>query len=177
MPLMIDLLPGASAADVDQVGRIADLVNSVYETSEAGLWAAGARRTNAVELAELIRRGQIAAASSDGVIVGAVHVKQVDDATGLFGMLVADPARRSEGIGRELVAFAERWARERGLTAMQLELLVPRAWRHPSKEFLREWYERIGYRLVRTTALDEPYPELAPQLATECDLLIYRREL
>jgi hypothetical protein len=28
---------------------------------------------------------------------------------------------------------------------MQLELLVPRDWRHPSKEFLKSWYGRRGY--------------------------------
>lgn len=177
MPLAIELLSASSAADAALVENVAGLVNAVYETSEAGLWVDGARRTNERELAGLIRRGQIAVAGIDGVIVGAVHVKQLDETTGLFGMLVAHPARRGEGIGRELVAFAEQWARARGLIAMQLELLVPRAWRHPSKVFLGEWYERIGYRVVRTSALDESYPELAPQLATECDLLIYRKEL
>jgi GNAT superfamily N-acetyltransferase len=177
MPFTIEVVPVASVGDAALVGRIAGLVNTVYEASEAGLWVDGARRTTERELADLIRRGRIAAATSDGVIVGAVHVQQHDAATGLFGMLVADPERRGEGIGRELVAFAERWAQDRGLTSMQLELLVPRTWSHPSKEFLREWYERAGYRVVRTGRLDDDYPELAPQLATPCDLLIYRKAL
>ena len=51
---------------------------------------------------------------------------------------------------------------------MQLELLVPRQWRHPTKEFLKAWYSRIGYRPVRTGKFEESYPELAPQLATPC---------
>ena len=177
MPLTIEVVPAASADDPALVERIASLVNTVYETSEAGLWIGGARRTNERELAGLIRRGQIATARSDGVIIGSVQVQQVDAVTGLFGMLVADPERRGEGIGRELVAFAERWARDRGLTVMQLELLVPRTWSHPSKEFLRQWYERIGYRVVHTGRLDDDYPALAPQLATPCDLLICRKEL
>ena len=177
MPLTIELVPAASADDAALVERIASLVNTVYETSEAGLWIDGARRTDEQELAGLIRRGQIAAATSDGVIVGSVQVQQLDDMTGLFGMLVADPERRGVGIGRELVAFAERWARDRGLTTMQLELLVPRTWSHPSKEFLRQWYERAGYRVVHTGQLDDDYPALAPQLATPCDLLIYRKNL
>ena len=60
---------------------------------------------------------------------------------------------------------------------MQLEVLVPVAWRHPSKEFLRAWYTRIGYREARTGHLAELYPELAPMLATECDLVVYRKAL
>jgi hypothetical protein len=60
---------------------------------------------------------------------------------------------------------------------MQLELLVPRHWRHPTKAFLAAWYGRRGYRLVRTTAFDESYPHLAPLLATPCDLQVHQKEL
>ena len=60
---------------------------------------------------------------------------------------------------------------------MQLELLVPRGWRHPSKEFLEAWYGRRGYRLIRTGSIDDAYPELAPLLATPCDLAVYEKPL
>jgi hypothetical protein len=54
---------------------------------------------------------------------------------------------------------------------------VPRTWSHPSKAFLKAWYERIGYELVRIGTIDEAYPDLAPLLATECDFLIYTKKL
>jgi hypothetical protein len=73
--------------------------------------------------------------------------------------------------------FAERWAQHRGATGMQLELLVPRDWTHPAKECLRSWYAHLGYRVARTTTLDEDYPELAPHLATPCNLIIYAKPL
>jgi hypothetical protein len=60
---------------------------------------------------------------------------------------------------------------------MQLELLVPRDWTHPTKEFLNAWYTRIGYRVARTGAIDEAYPALAPLLATPCDFVIYHKRL
>ena len=60
---------------------------------------------------------------------------------------------------------------------MQLELLEPRDWTHPTKQFLAEWYSRMGYRIVRTGTMDEAYPELAPLLATPCDFVIYRKDL
>jgi hypothetical protein len=63
------------------------------------------------------------------------------------------------------------------MMAMQLELLVPRAWRHPSKVFLDAWYRRIGYRVVRRTSLEELYPEVARQLATACDFVVYEKPL
>ena len=60
---------------------------------------------------------------------------------------------------------------------MQLELLVPRDWRHPSKEFLKAWYGRRGYRLSRSGRLGDAYPHLAPLLATPCDLTVYEKAL
>jgi ribosomal protein S18 acetylase RimI-like enzyme len=92
-------------------------------------------------------------------------------------MLVADPDHRGEGIGRELVRFAEELSRRRGLDTMQLELLVPRDWTHPNKEFLDAWYTRIGYRPVRTGRFEQSYPQLEPLLATPCDFVIYRKPL
>ena len=60
---------------------------------------------------------------------------------------------------------------------MQLELLVPRHWAHPSKEFLKAWYGRLGYRHVRTATIEDGYPHLAPLLATPCDLQVHRKAL
>ncbi len=89
------------------------------------------------------------------------------------------PARPTagSGIGRELVAFAEGWARGQGLGIMQLELLVPRGWTHPVKEFLREWYTRLGYRAVRRDPFEQAHPALQPQLATDCDFVVYHKPL
>jgi GNAT superfamily N-acetyltransferase len=173
----IEFLPAASADDPGVVATITGLINSVYSSSEDGLWIEGALRTTEAEVAALIRCGELAAATSDGVILGSVRVQRLDAMTGEFGMLAADPARRGFGIGRELVAFAEEWARHHGLASMQLEVLTPRAWTHPSKMFLIHWYERIGYRHIRTGALDEAHPALAPLLATPCDFAVYRKDL
>ena len=60
---------------------------------------------------------------------------------------------------------------------MQLELLVPRAWRHPYKEFLKAWYRRIGYRHIRTGGIGDAHPHLAPLLATPCDVDVYEKPL
>jgi GNAT superfamily N-acetyltransferase len=169
--------PAASAGDAALVADIAELVNEVYEVAEAGLWVKGARRTSRQEIAELIELGEIATARSGDDVVGVVRVHALDGEAAEFGMLAADPLQRGHGIGRALVAFAEGWAAERGFIAMQLELLVPTTWTHPSKEFLREWYARLGYRAVRTGHLREFYPDLAPLLATECDLVIFRKAL
>ena len=159
------------------MGEITDLVNRVYDTAEAGLWVDGATRTTTGEMQEMVAAEQIALASVNGQAVGCIHVQVLGDRAGEFGLLAADPAHRGEGVGRELVGFAEELCRRRGLAVMQLELLVPRGWSHPTKEFLHAWYTRIGYRPVRTADIGETYPQLAPLLATPCDFVVYRKPL
>ena len=147
----------------------------MYEVAEKGLWREGTTRTTTSEIAELIRAEEIAVATRSDEIVGAVRIHDVGDDASEFGMLVSAPEQRGTGVGRDLVAFAEQQGRERGLRAIQLELLLPRTWEHPSKEFLKAWYGRIGYRRIRTGSIDAAYPHLAPLLATPCDLAIYEK--
>ncbi|WP_372668658.1 GNAT family N-acetyltransferase [Amycolatopsis kentuckyensis] len=173
--LEIELLP--PSADPALIARIAGLVNQVYAESEKGLWLGSTDRTAADEMAGFVRAGEIAVAFVDGDLAGSVRVQRLDETTGEFGMLAADPARRGLGVGRELVRFAERTSRDAGCREMQLELLVPREWTHPAKQFLAEWYNRLGYRVTHRADLAVDYPHLAPSLATPCDFLVYRKAL
>jgi GNAT superfamily N-acetyltransferase len=175
--LALVLLDLEASRDAALVAKLTALINDVYLTSESGLWRDGATRTTATELAALIAARQIAVATRHGNIVGSVHVRQISHDVSAFGMLVAAPDQRGTGVGRTLVDFAERHSRESGLRAMQLELLVPREWRHPNKEFLKAWYGRIGYRLIRTRRIDDTHPHLAPLLATPCDVQVREKPL
>ena len=135
--LDIQVLPAAASNDPALMERITDLTNEVYAVAEDGLWTDGATRTTVDEVAELTRAGQIAVARLRGRVVGCVRVQRLDErvrsraasrrAHGRVRMLVADPAHRGVGIGRELVRFAERKCHAEGLRTMRLELLVPRA--------------------------------------------------
>jgi GNAT superfamily N-acetyltransferase len=166
-----------AAGDEPRAEELAELVNAVYKVAEEGLWRDGWARTNAAEMARLIATDQIAVAERDGDLAGTIHIEDIEDDAAIFGMLAAAFAQRSAGVGRALVDFAEHHARERGRRTMQLELLVPRGWQHPSKEFLKGWYGRRGYEVTGTGAMDELYPHLAPMLACPCDLLVYEKPL
>ena len=176
---MIDvrIVPPVAATDTALVRELSGLINRVYAAAEAGLWAENTPRTTPGEMASLIAAGQIAVARAEERIVGAVRIRRLDTGEGEFGMLVADPAHHGTGVGRELVRFAERRSSELGLSTMRLEILQPRGWTHPGKEFLKAWYTRAGYRPVRTEHFRESYPEQAPLLATPCDFVIYHKTL
>jgi len=175
--IAVALREPSDSDDARLVDELADLINGVYRTAERGLWRHGTRRTTPCEVAALIGRGEIAVATRRGQIAGSVRIHDVADDLSEFGLLVAAPDQRGTGVGRALLDFAERHGRERGRQAMQLELLVPRDFRHPSKEFLRDWYGRSGYRLVRTTTVDDAHPSLAPLLATPCLFEVHEKPL
>jgi hypothetical protein len=60
---------------------------------------------------------------------------------------------------------------------MRLELLTPRNWTHPSKEFLKKWYSRIGYAPYATESLETTHPHLVQELATECEFTVWHKSL
>ena len=174
MEARVDRLESADAGLVDQ---LTELINVVYAAAEEGLWQHGFRRTTAPELASLIAARQIAVATCDGAIAGAIHIEDVEDDTTIFGMLAAAHEHRGLGVGRALVDYAEQDSARRGRRTMRLELLVPIGWDHPNKEFLKAWYGRREYEVVSTGSLEDLYPHLALLLACPCDLLIYEKRL
>ena len=174
----IERLEPGQSTDLELARSLEALVNEVYEIAEAGLWRDDAERTTTEEIAGLIAANEIVVARRAGHgIVGTVRVHDLDDDVAEFGMLAAALDQRGLGIGRLLLDHVEQDARDRGRTVMQLELLVPLEWRHPSKEFLTAWYGRRGYRPVATSSLARAYPHLAPFLATPCELQIHRKPL
>jgi GNAT superfamily N-acetyltransferase len=174
---VIDILPPTAGDDDELMHLVTDLVNEVYEESERGLWRDGAARTDVAEVTTLARAGELVVSRRDGRLAGVLRLRRWDDDTAELGMLAADPAVRGAGVGKLLVRFAEDTARARGHRFMRLELLVPRTFPLASKQFLAAWYTRLGYQVERVGRLDEMYPHLAPLLATEADLRVYRKPL
>ncbi len=176
-PNCVSFLPPEVADDRATTTSLAAMINGAYTIADAGLWAEPFERTNPGELVRHIREGELAVAVAGGDVVGCVRVRRVDDATGEFGLLASDPARRGTGIGRALVRFAEQTGRDAGRTVMELELMAPRDGPHPAKDFLAGWYERLGYRVIGSIDLARVHPGLGPRLARPCDFLRYRKGL
>ena len=174
---MIDLVAKERSADERFVAELTDLVNEVYAAAEKGIWLEGTDRTSPAEIAAMIEAGHLVVARDGDTVTGAMRLQRLPTGEGEFGMLVAHPDRRGAGIGRALIAYAEDWARSEGMHTMQLELLFPRDWTHPVKQFLHDWYQRLGYRVVRHGDLGEDYPALIPRLATDCDFLVFHKAL
>lgn len=176
MALSISL--GTIHEDADLLSR---LINQVYAVAEAGMWqetdGVPIPRTTVAEVKSLLAKQHLLIARNDQSVVGCVCLQRLSSQVAEFGLLVAHPDFRGQGIGRALVCEAEERARKSGAGLMQLELLTPKDWEHPVKAFLHRWYTRIGYIPIRTEPFAETYGHLAPYLATECNFTVYHKTL
>jgi GNAT superfamily N-acetyltransferase len=174
---VITRFPVSSDFKTDNVKRLSDLINEVYDDAESGMWKRKGTRTNPAEVERLLRDSALILAEIDAVLVGSVHVNLPEDGIGAFGMLVVDPKYRGQGIGSRLVKHAETWAREHGCRTMRLEILAPRHWIHPSKQFLTQWYAGMGYAPHTNEPFESMYPASVHGLATECDFTVWHKPL
>lgn len=144
------------AATPDDVEAIVALVESAYRghASRAG-WTTEAdlldgRRTNAGDVLANLRRpqSQVLLAFRGEALVACAHVA-VEDGAGYFGMFSVQPTLQRSGLGREVLAEAERIAREDyGMAVMRMTVIDVR-------DELIAWYERRGYA---RTGLKKPFP-------------------
>jgi GNAT superfamily N-acetyltransferase len=150
-------LAPAEASIERLVERLVRIINDAYAVGEA------------------IRSGEMLLATGDGRIEGCARVQPLNETTAKLGMLAVTPDRWGSGAGRSLVRSAEELMRSRGVTTMQLELLVPKGWVHPEKKRLRDWYTRLGYTVTRSASFEDVAAHLRPQLRVPCEFLIFHK--
>jgi len=157
--------------------RLMRLINEVYADAESGMWKPSAKRVSKTEVEDLLRKSMLILGEFDGEIVGSIKYQIINETTSEFGILVADRNYRGKGIGTVLVDAAEQKARSDNKKTMRLELLTPRHWQHPSKEFLKGWYSRLGYEPSFSEPFEKTNPEKVDMLAAECDFTVWLKEL
>jgi len=122
-------------------------------THEADLL--GGQRTDIEALGAAIAdpAERIVLAEREGALTGCVQVTDKGDATAYLGLLAVDPASQAGGLGRALIAEAERLARcDLGARVMEMTVIAQRA-------ELIAYYERRGYAQTGETRpfpLDDP---------------------
>ena len=90
----------------------------------------------------------------DGGLGGCVSLTDKNGGLAYLGMLTVDPQRQASGLGRQILAAAERAAAER-FAATRIELTII-----PHRTELTAWSERRGYVLTGET---RPFPADDPR--------------
>jgi GNAT superfamily N-acetyltransferase len=151
------------------------MINAAYAAGEDGMWQPGTPRVFEQDVRAMLEAGEIITVERDGELAGSVRVRRLGDDTGELGILSA--ATVGSGVGPELIARAEAWARENGMTRMRLQLLVPREGTHPFKQRLHDWYTSLGYQVIGREPFEVALPEPSTYLLNPCDLVNYEKVL
>ncbi|MFE6281277.1 GNAT family N-acetyltransferase [Streptomyces sp. NPDC057877] len=143
----------ATLADVD---TLVALIESAYrgDSSRAG-WTTEAdilqgQRTDPEGVREVVESpdSRLLAVERDGVVVACCQLERRGEHA-YFGMFAVSPGQQGGGLGRAVLAEAERLAREEwGAGEMHMTVISVR-------EDLIAWYERRGYR---RTGRMTPFP-------------------
>jgi GNAT superfamily N-acetyltransferase len=143
-------------ATVADVPAVVELVEAAYRgDSSRGGWTTEAdlldgRRTDAEDVACVIEdpRSRVIAVDGDGGLIACCHVRD-HGGHAYFGLFAVRPALQGGGIGRRVLAEAERLAHEEwGAAEMRMTVISAR-------EDLIAWYVRRGYSRTGATS---PFP-------------------
>lgn len=166
------------AATDDDLPALHALVERAYRgdsarrgwTHEADLL--GGQRTDVEALAETLSdpAQRLLVADEDSAPVGTVTV-MLGKPLAHLGMLAVDPERQAKGVGRRLVAEAERLARDHGATAIEMTVIGLRT-------ELTAWYERLGYtRTGEVRAFPATNPRFGLPKRCDLDFVVIKRSL
>lgn len=154
---MTDVTLAFRFADERDVAALVGLIDSAYrgEASQEG-WTSEAhlldgQRTDAEAVRAAVRGpgSAVLVAEAGGQLVGCCQLERRPAAEVYFGMFSVQPGRQGQGWGAEILAEAERLARDDwGARTMVLTVLAQRG-------ELIAWYERRGYR---RTGESRPFP-------------------
>mmetsp|Transcript_7328 Transcript_7328/g.16232 ORF Transcript_7328/g.16232 Transcript_7328/m.16232 type:complete len:158 (+) Transcript_7328:3-476(+) len=114
------------------------------------MWREGCIRTNPVEVADLLRCGQLLLCMDGDEVAGCVRCEIDPKFTGVahIGMLCVRRSCGKQGFGRRLLDFAVDTAHSAGCTEVDLEILQPRDWIHETKSWLATWYSSVGFEFT-----------------------------
>ncbi|MGW2378381.1 MULTISPECIES: GNAT family N-acetyltransferase [Kitasatospora] len=148
--------PAFRVATLADVPALVELVESAYrgEASKAG-WTTEAhlldgQRTDATDVAEAVQHpeGVVLLVERDGEPIACCQLARRPDSA-YFGMFSVRPTLQGGGIGRLVLAEAERMAREEwGVGRLEMNVVEQRG-------DLIAWYERRGFR---RTGVYSPFP-------------------
>ncbi|GAB5487651.1 MAG: GNAT family N-acetyltransferase [Parasphingorhabdus sp.] len=168
------------SAKLQDIAALHKLVESAYRgdsarkgwTHEADLL--GGQRTDREALVEIVNDDDqiILLALDDTELIGCVQLSRVTDTVSYLGLLTVNPDMQAGGIGKKIIAAAERFVQESWHSnAMEMTVIGKR-------DDLIAYYERRGFRRTGET---RPFPMDDPRFglpkANDLEFIVLRKPL
>ncbi|WP_254769117.1 GNAT family N-acetyltransferase [Salinilacihabitans rarus] len=145
--------PSIRQASVEDAERLAAVYRNAYRENRRLGFPAKAESVTAGTVAEWIRTAHVLVATVRGEIVGGVRLQATDSDTVKLSRLGVHEEWKSQGIGSELMDFAEEWARDAGYAIVWLT--TPEDHPHLPGFYRDRGYETTGHYPLEYRDYDE----------------------
>jgi GNAT superfamily N-acetyltransferase len=135
-------IPMRIAQDAD-AEAIAQIINAAFVVERI---AFDGDRIDTQDVREYMKKGTFLLAEAAAGLFGCVYV-EIRAERSYLGLLSVSPPLQGTGLGRQLVAAAENYARAATCHTMDLRIISPRA------ESLLSFYQHLGYSQTGTAPL------------------------
>lgn len=149
--------------------RLFELMRHAYAITEEDIWGRDYNRLEIEEYFQLLKTGVFYVALENDEILGSVQVYQKDKETFGFGLLNVDFDHTGKNIGERLIKSSEKYAIENGAKTMQLEIIRAEDPVSQFKNWLRKYYEQLGYVFIETVPfefIEQDKPEKRKDMKT-----------
>jgi GNAT superfamily N-acetyltransferase len=133
----------ATAQDLDSIVK---LINYAFADENPYLLD---NRTDAEEIGSLMQKGSFLLREEAGEMIALIYAEIRGQGRAYLGFLVVDPAKRRDGVGKQLLLAGEDFCRQHGCRVVEGTVINHR----PD---LLERYKRRGFRIISETPGDRP---------------------
>jgi GNAT superfamily N-acetyltransferase len=106
-------------------------------------------RTGPEEIGDFMRKGHFLLLEEAGKLIALIYAEILGGGRGYLGLLVVDPVKRRDGVGKQMLLAGEDFCRQHGCRVVEGTVLN----RRPD---LLERYKRRGFRVFGETPGDRP---------------------
>lgn len=143
----------------EQLERLYEIIIRAYAETEKVMWGERYVRIDRRTFTRYIDQDEVLVAFIDGKVAGGIRYFHLRDNTWSFSLLGADFNQKGKGIGRALIQEVEQIVSNKGGDRVHIEVLRPEKETVEAKTIISDWYQRMGYQIVKQIPLIELYPE------------------
>lgn len=155
-------------AEIEEWEFIKTQADQIYFQNEKEFWEKEYYRISKDDCITLIKKKELFVLANQKEILGFVCIKNsLDDLS--FSMLTVIEKYQKNGLGNLILKHIIEKAEADDFKTISLEILCPKNWEHPQKEFLIKWYEKMEFNYTRSFLFESLYP--SHKKFMKCDLI------
>jgi ribosomal protein S18 acetylase RimI-like enzyme len=143
-------------ADAEDIDPLVRLINAAFIVEKPII---DGDRIDVERLCAMYSTGKFLVLEENSALISCVYVELKEDRRGYIGLLAVEPDRQKSGLGRRMIAAAEKYLKDAGCEFADLRVVNIRAELQPI-------YEKFGYSVTAIAPIPDSIPLKIPSYFT-----------